>query len=149
VKLSLVLLKQPRLRGVLPRCGRLHLDFGNRHLDEIAEGDETDQSVSLHHGHVAARRVVISDIGWLIRVGLSCRHIEKRLRKIAKAPAPKDASSKVRSWRDQVPRCEAGGISDLIGMRQNAVYALPGIGQGIFLSWHQTSQSGLRQNGQI
>jgi len=34
-------------------------------------------------------------------------------------------------------------------MRQNAVDALPGIGQGIFLSWRQTSQSGSRQNGQI
>ena len=73
------------------------LDFGARHLDEIPDGDETDQSVSLHYGHVAARRVVISDISRLIRVGLPCRHFEKRLRKIAKAPAPKDASSKVRS----------------------------------------------------
>ena len=86
------------------------LDFGARHLDEIADGDETDQSVSLHHGHVAARRVVISDISRLIRVGLRCRHFEKRLREIAKAPRAEGRkfqgaklagpSSKVRSWRD-------------------------------------------------
>ena len=41
------------------------------------------------------------------------------------------------------------GLSELIDVRQNAVDALPGIGQGIFLSWCQTSQSGSRQNGQI
>ena len=40
VELSLVLLKQRRLRGVLPRRGRLHLDFGDLNLDEIANGDE-------------------------------------------------------------------------------------------------------------
>ena len=43
VELSLVLLKQPRLGGVLSRCGRLHLDFGDLNLDEIANGDETFQ----------------------------------------------------------------------------------------------------------
>ena len=52
--LSLVLLKKPRLGGVLLRCGRLHLDFDDRHLDEIVNGDETDEPVSLHHGNVAA-----------------------------------------------------------------------------------------------
>jgi len=117
-----VLLKQPRLGGVLLRCGRLHLDFDDRHLDEIVNGNETDEPVSLHHGNVAAGASSLTD------------------RSRAKAPAPKDASSKVRSQR---------GLSDRIGMRQNAVDALSGISQGICLSWGQTSQSGSRQNGQI
>ena len=33
-------IKQPRLSGVLPRCGRLHVDFRDLNLDEIANGDE-------------------------------------------------------------------------------------------------------------
>ena len=40
----LVLLEQPRPGSVLPR-GRLHLDFRDLNLDEIANGDETDQPV--------------------------------------------------------------------------------------------------------
>ena len=53
VKLSLVLLKTAELGGVLPRCGSLHLDFGDLYLDQVADGNETDQPVSLHDGHVA------------------------------------------------------------------------------------------------
>ena len=53
-----MLLKRPRLSGVLPRCGRLHLDFRDLNLDEIANGDEAYQLVSFHHRYVAepARR---------------------------------------------------------------------------------------------
>lgn len=65
-------------------------------LTRSPNGDETDQPVSFHHGHGGGRRVVISDISWLI-VSASRAVTLRRLRKIAKAPAPKDASSKVRS----------------------------------------------------
>ena len=46
VEPSLVLLKPPTLGGVFPRCGSLHLNFSDLYLDEIANGDETDQPVS-------------------------------------------------------------------------------------------------------
>jgi hypothetical protein len=44
--------------GVFSHRGSLRLDFGDLDLDQIANGDETDQPVSLHHGRVAepARR---------------------------------------------------------------------------------------------
>ncbi len=54
VEPSLVLLKPPTLGGVFPRCGSLHLNFSDLYLDEIANGDETDQPVSLNHRHLAA-----------------------------------------------------------------------------------------------
>jgi hypothetical protein len=39
--------------GVFSRCGSLHLAFGDLCLDQVANGDEANQPVSLHHGHVA------------------------------------------------------------------------------------------------
>ena len=61
-----MLLKQPRLSGVLPLCGRLHVDFRDLNLDEIANGDETYQPVPLHHGHMAEPVRRISAISRLI-----------------------------------------------------------------------------------
>ena len=45
------------------------------------------------------------------------------------------------------PKESYSSLSEL--MRQNAVDALPGISQGIRLSWRQTSQRGSGHDGQI
>lgn len=52
VKISLGAI-QTAEAGVFSRRGSLHVDFGDLDLDQVANGDEANQAVSLQHRHVA------------------------------------------------------------------------------------------------
>jgi hypothetical protein len=55
-----VLLEQPRLGSVFLRGGALHLDFRDLNLDEIADGDETDQPIAARLSFSAISRSTVS-----------------------------------------------------------------------------------------